>query len=131
MYVRNLAEEVDDDELKSEFDSFGNITSAKVMRDNSNVSRGFGFVCYATSEEASKAINGKQGSMLRGKPLFVTLAQPKEVRRMQSEQMLSRGSMVQGAQPGVPPPMGPAMFNPSMMYPGMNNPAGQGMFFQP
>jgi polyadenylate-binding protein len=39
LYVKNLDDEWDDDRLRSEFESFGAITSAKVMRDESQRSR--------------------------------------------------------------------------------------------
>jgi RNA recognition motif-containing protein len=35
LYVKNLAENVDDDMLREEFARYGHITSAKVMKDES------------------------------------------------------------------------------------------------
>jgi RNA recognition motif-containing protein len=32
LYIKNLADSVDDDKLRSEFEPFGTITSAKVMK---------------------------------------------------------------------------------------------------
>lgn len=62
LYVKNLDASVDDDKLQEHFSSCGQITSAKVMRHDSGLSKGFGFVCFSTSEEAQKALttlNGK------------------------------------------------------------------------
>lgn len=89
VYVKNLAETVDDERLRIEFSSFGTITSAKVMLDERGVSRGFGFVCFSAAEEAGRAITEMNGRMLLGKPLYVALAQRKDERRSQLEAQFS------------------------------------------
>jgi polyadenylate-binding protein len=46
LYIKNLEDDVDDDEkLRAEFEPFGTITSCKVMHDEKNTLKGFGFVC--------------------------------------------------------------------------------------
>ena len=81
MYVKNLEDTVDDDRLREEFSRFGKITSAKVMVDDSSHSKGFGFVCFSSPEEASKAITEMNGYTIVSKPLYVALAMRKEERR--------------------------------------------------
>ena len=68
LYVKNLVDEVDDDQLRSEFAPHGTITSAKVMKDGGK-SKGFGFVCYSSPEEATRAVTEMNGKMLLGKPM--------------------------------------------------------------
>jgi polyadenylate-binding protein len=51
--------------LRACFEEFGSITSAKVMRDDKGISRGFGFVCYNTPEEAKSVV-----SSMRGNPML-------------------------------------------------------------
>ena len=51
LYIKNLSDSMDDDKLRSEFTAHGTITSAKVMKDTTGKSRGFGFVCYTSPEE--------------------------------------------------------------------------------
>lgn len=120
LYIKNLDDDVDDERLRQEFAVFGTITSAKVMRDEKNVTKGFGFVCYASPDEATKAVTEMNGRMLGNKPLYVALAQRKDVRRSQLEaQMQQRqlrmqqqavaAGMPQGYMPGAPmfyPPPG-------------------------
>lgn len=89
VYVKNLAESVDDDRLRIEFSPFGTITSCKVMLDEKGNSRGFGFVCFSTSEEAGRAITEMNSRMLLGKPLYVSLAQRRDERRAQLEAQFS------------------------------------------
>lgn len=48
-------------------------------------SRGFGFVCFSNPDEASKAVSDMNGKMISGKPLYVALAQRKDVRKSQLE----------------------------------------------
>jgi polyadenylate-binding protein len=85
LYVKNLSDETDDEKLSQEFSKFGAITSAKVMRDAAGKSKGFGFVCFQSPEEATKAVTAMNGCMLDSKPLYVALAQRKEQRRAQLE----------------------------------------------
>uniref|UniRef100_A0A5B7BRV3 RRM domain-containing protein n=1 Tax=Davidia involucrata TaxID=16924 RepID=A0A5B7BRV3_DAVIN len=81
LYVKNLDDSIDDDKLKELFSEFGTITSCKVMRDPSGISRGSGFVAFSTPEEASRALAEMNGKLIVSKPLYVALAQRKEERR--------------------------------------------------
>jgi polyadenylate-binding protein len=85
LYVKNLDEPVNEEQLRMEFTPFGTITSLKVMVDERGVSRGFGFVCFQTPEEAARAISEMNGRMVNGKPLYVALAQRRDERRAQLE----------------------------------------------
>ena len=95
LYVKNLDDDIDDERLRQEFAVYGVITSAKVMRDDTTgVSRGFGFVCFSEADEATRAITEANGRMLGSKPIYVALAQRKDVRRQQLEaQMAHRSNM--------------------------------------
>jgi polyadenylate-binding protein len=82
LFVKNLEADIDDERLEKEFSSFGQITSAKVMRRANGISKGFGFVCYTTPEEAQNAISEMNGRVLQNcdRPLYVALHEPKELR---------------------------------------------------
>ncbi|XP_033646616.1 polyadenylate-binding protein 1-A-like [Asterias rubens] len=83
LYIKNLDDEFDDEKLRKEFTKFGTITSAKVMLDETGTSKGFGFVCFSSPEEATKAVTEMNGRIIVAKPLYVALAQRKEERKAQ------------------------------------------------
>jgi len=124
LYIKNLDDDIDDTKLRGIFDQFGTITSAKVMSDPKGQSKGFGFVCFSTPEEATKAVTEMNGKIVGSKPLYVALAQRKELRKAQLEaQFAQRAKMA----PRIP---GPAMYNGQspMFYAG---PGGQPGFVYP
>ncbi|KAG9049673.1 Protein phosphatase PP2A regulatory subunit B [Tulasnella sp. UAMH 9824] len=118
LYVKNIDDEFDDDKLRAEFEAFGNITSCKIMRDEKGTSKGFGFVCFETPDEATKAVSEMNGKMVGSKPLYVSLAQRKEQRRQQLESQIAQRNHVrlqQAAASGMPVP---GYMAPQMYYPG-------------
>ena len=80
LYVKNLDDTIDDERLRKEFAPYGTITSAKVMNEEGR-SKGFGFVCFSSPEEATKAVTEMNGRIIVSKPLYVALAQRKEDRK--------------------------------------------------
>lgn len=123
LYIKNLDDDIDDTKLRGIFDQFGTITSAKVMSDPKGQSKGFGFVCFSTPEEATKAVTEMNGKIVGSKPLYVALAQRKELRKAQLEaQFAQRAKMT----PRLP--AGPMYNGQSMFYP---QPPGQPGFVYP
>lgn len=130
LYIKNLEDDVDDDKLRGEFEPFGTVTSCKIMRDDKGVSKGFGFVCYSSPDEATKAVAEMNNKMIGSKPLYVSLAQRREARQRQLEsQMAQRNNirMQQAAAAGMPG----GYINGPMYYPpgpgGFPPQAGRGM----
>ncbi|EPQ16794.1 Polyadenylate-binding protein 1 [Myotis brandtii] len=80
LYVKNLAESIDDERLLKMFAPFGTITSAKVMVKGGR-RKGFGFVCFSSPEEAKKAVAEMHGKVLSGRRLYVSFARYKQERR--------------------------------------------------
>jgi len=83
LYIKNLEDTIDDEKLRKEFEPYGTITSAKIMYDDKGISKGFGFVCFSSPEEATKAVTDMNGRIVVSKPLYVALAQRREERRAQ------------------------------------------------
>ena len=78
IYVGNLPHELTEEELRQAFETFGEVTSAKIIMDKfSGASRGFGFVEMPTKAEAQAAITGLNGTELKGRTLNVNEARPR------------------------------------------------------
>lgn len=129
LYIKNLEDDVDDEKLRTEFEPFGAITSCKVMRDEKGTSKGFGFVCFSSPDEATKAVAEMNNKMIGSKPLYVSLAQRREVRRQQLESQIAQRNQIrmqQAAAAGMPAGYinGPMYYPPG---PGAFPPQGRGM----
>ncbi|KAL0946582.1 hypothetical protein HGRIS_012784 [Hohenbuehelia grisea] len=127
LYIKNLEDDVDDEKLRAEFEPFGTITSCKVMTDDKGTSKGFGFVCFSLPDEATKAVAEMNNKMIGTKPLYVSLAQRREVRRQQLENQIAQRNQIrmqQAAAAGMP---GGYINGPMYYPPGPGFPQGRGM----
>ncbi|KAI9809685.1 MAG: Protein phosphatase PP2A regulatory subunit B [Sarcosagium campestre] len=100
-------------------------------------SKGFGFVCFSNPDEATKAVTEMNQRMVNGKPLYVALAQKKDVRKSQLEATIQARNQIRMQQQaavagGMPqqfiqPPMfyGPGQ-QPGFMPPGAAGRGGLG-----
>jgi len=80
LYVGNLAYSVNDTTLRSLFEPFGNVESARVISDrDTGSSKGFGFVEMADAD-AQKAMGALNGREVDGRALRVNEARPQENR---------------------------------------------------
>ncbi|KAF5879493.1 putative polyadenylate-binding protein [Botrytis fragariae] len=183
LYVKNLDDDIDDEKLRELFQSFGSITSAKVMRDTPaetaeaeekkekddeknkenkdaketkkegeaeteeasapkakrslGKSKGFGFVCFNNPDEATKAVSDMNQRMVNNKPLYVALAQRKDVRKSQLEASIQARNQIRmqqaAAQAGMPQQymQAPMFFPPGAQQPGFLPQGGRGMQFPP
>ena len=81
IYVSNLSFAVVDEDLRSYFAEYGEVTSAKVIMDKyTNRSKGFGFVEMPDDAAAEKAIAELNCATVDGRSIKVNVARPKEER---------------------------------------------------
>ena len=78
IYAGNLDFKVNENDLDSLFESYGNVSSAKVIVDKfSGRSKGFGFVTMDDDEEAKQAIAELNGTSFQSRDIIVNEARPK------------------------------------------------------
>lgn len=80
IYVKNIEQDVTDDEFRELFEKYGQITSASLAHDENGKVRGFGFVNYVRHEDAAKAVDELNDSDYKGQKLYVGRAQKKHER---------------------------------------------------
>lgn len=81
IYVSNLSFHTTEEDLKNMFLAFGEVTSAKLIKDRAtNQSRGFAFVEMPTDEEGNKAIAGLNQKEIEGRAMSVSVAREKTER---------------------------------------------------
>ena len=82
IYVGNLSYEVTEDELRQEFQAFGDVESVSIITDKySGRPKGFGFVEMPTVSEGQAAITALNGKTLRERTLNVNAARPRSDNR--------------------------------------------------
>ncbi|RIK34595.1 MAG: RNA-binding protein [Chloroflexi bacterium] len=79
LYVGNLPYQLTSEELKDFFAAAGQVTDAAIIMDReTGRSKGFGFVEFATDEDAQRAQAMFNGAQLRNRTLKVDHAKPRE-----------------------------------------------------
>jgi RNA recognition motif-containing protein len=75
IYVGNLSYDGTEEMIKQAFESFGEVTSARVIKDKyTGQSRGFGFVEMSVQSQAQTAIKSLNGKEILGKQISVNEA---------------------------------------------------------
>jgi RNA recognition motif-containing protein len=81
IFIAGLSFRLNDDDLKNLFESYGTVSSARVIIDRqTSRSKGYGFVEMEDDEEARKAIAELNGSEFDERTISVSEARPKEKR---------------------------------------------------
>ena len=79
IYVGNLSYEVDENDLTEVFESYGTVSSSRVITDKySGRSKGFGFVTMENQEEANHAIKELNGAVYEQRDMVVNEAKPRK-----------------------------------------------------
>ena len=82
LYCGNLSFSVSSSDLEKLFAEFGDVSSAQVISDrDTGRSKGFGFVEFASDDDAHSAINALHEQEFEGRPMVVNEARPREDRR--------------------------------------------------
>ena len=77
IYIGNLASQVTEEELRKNLETFGHVTSVRIVKDKySGISKGFGFAEISDKAEAQAAIEGLNKKELAGRMLNVSEARP-------------------------------------------------------
>ncbi|MFN4315663.1 MAG: RNA recognition motif domain-containing protein [Chitinophagaceae bacterium] len=85
MYVSNLSFQVQEENLRELFESFGEVKSAKIITDReTGRSRGFGFVEMNSDDAANDAMTALNGREFEGRAISVSVAREKESRPQRS-----------------------------------------------
>lgn len=90
VFIKNFGEELTDESLYAMFSEFGEITSSRVMFDETGKSKGFGFVCFKQPESAEAATNALNSKEVGNKMLFVGRAQKKGERQAELREKFER-----------------------------------------
>ena len=75
--VRNIPFRTQEEDLERLFEDCGYIKNCKIMRNPNGSSKGFGFVDFAHSDEAKRALN-KSGTVLQGRNIIVDYSTPRD-----------------------------------------------------
>ena len=78
LFVSGLSKRTTTEGLRDAFAKFGEVVQARVVTDRvSGYSKGFGFVKYATLQDAESGMKGMDGSFLDGWVIFAEYARPR------------------------------------------------------
>jgi cold-inducible RNA-binding protein len=82
IYAGNLSYELTEEEIREEFQTYGEVTSVSIITDKfSGRPKGFAFVEMSSKAEAEAAIEGLNGKVLKERTIVVNAARPRTENR--------------------------------------------------
>jgi RNA recognition motif-containing protein len=77
IFVANIDFTVREGDLKAQFESFGEVSSSKIITDkDTGRSKGYGFVEMQNQDEGLNAVKDLNGKELKGRALVVKISKP-------------------------------------------------------
>lgn len=77
IYVGNLGFDVTEEDLKTLFSSYGEVSAVNIVKERSSgQSKGFGFVEMLNNSEADKAMKGLNGTRFKDQLIKLSQAKP-------------------------------------------------------
>ena len=81
LYIRNIPPKATEENVRDHFAEIGEVVSTNLITDaRTGKSKGFAFLVMGSDEEAQKAIETLNGTLLLGRPLNVSEANTQEPR---------------------------------------------------
>ncbi|KAK1683129.1 hypothetical protein QYE76_043977 [Lolium multiflorum] len=81
LFIGGLSQFATEDSLSEAFARYGQVLEATIVTDKmTSRSKGFGFVKFASEEEANKAREDMNGKVLNGRVIYVDIAKTKQDR---------------------------------------------------
>jgi len=103
LFVGALSWNVDEDWLSREFEEFGTLQSVRVITHaDTGRSKGFAYVEFSSVEEATAALEAKQGAEIDGRAINIDFGKPRPDRSYNNDQVQSRASKFGDRQPNEP-----------------------------
>lgn len=82
IYIGSLSISTTSDDVRQAFEAYGQVDDVKIITDRyTGESRGFAFVQMPIKDEALAAIDGLNGSELKGRTIVVNEARPRSEKR--------------------------------------------------
>ncbi|KXT02827.1 hypothetical protein AC578_5397 [Pseudocercospora eumusae] len=81
VYVGNIFFEVTAPQLEAEFGRFGEVVNSRIVKDGRGLSKGFGYIEFATQHDADRAIRELDQKVFQGRRMAVQYHAPKDPRK--------------------------------------------------
>jgi len=101
LFVKNFADQLDEEKFRELFSQYGKIASIKIEKDANGQSKGYGFCSFETPEEAQAAVENLNGHDVGDKKIYVSRFQKRgerqaEIKRQKDLQRQERITKYQG-----------------------------------
>jgi len=93
LYVKEFPLEWSEDDLRKNFEKYGELGSITVVKDEDGKSKGFGFVCYTDAEAAKEAAEKEHERKIGDKTLYVVRAEKKKDRVASLKKSMARSNV--------------------------------------